>query len=843
MKNKFFRLIACLLVAAMLASIAVFPTAADENTDDSAVTTDSQTQTTDDPDADSAADGVSDGETAGEETAGEEATEGGLTEGETGGSEEEPAEDTEPVEEPAEEEEDEDDEEEIVFLTDEEEIARCTVAAENDSFILYLDEQYERIGLYVKESGAVHWTNCVNALLDDATSTPASLKTRLSNIAVKYGNATDLTTSQSYLYSYRESTEDGDTTFELVDNGVKVTYDFRTVDAEIPVYYVITDEYLEVYIVTDEINEKSGYVEGVTAEESETDVTILTDIAIGPYMSAADSSATGYMLIPDGSGAIINLNNGKTNYSNYKATLYGDDVANVRELMADVTEQAYLPVMAMVKGNDGLVMIATDGDTFASANAGVAYNKNDNAGYNYCYFSFMLRSTDTYNMAGQSNILVFERGDGSIPVERLAVRYYPITSDNEVVSYTEIADVYRNYLIEEKGLTKVAQSDYAPLFIDFYGGTLKSKSILGIPIDVKTAFTTFEEAVEIVSELMELGVTDFVVNYNDWSNDSMSGKIDTGDSIAGCLGGRGDYEDMIEFFAENNVDFYNSLDSYTFTSNGNGFWTLFDTAYRISRSYARPYNYNIVYGTPEPGVAPALLAPKSIADLSEKVTKNLSKYEGAGAGLGSFSSKLWSDFSTRNHTNRATTAQYIMDMYASLKESAGKIIADAPNAYLLPYVDTVKNLTLESSQFKIVDQDIPFVQMVLHGYIPYSTEAINGSPDSKEQFLKAIAAGSNIQYDFIYSSATEVSNTDYDNLYYATYEGWVDECIGEYQIAKEVLSLVSDSVMTGYEVDGSVITTTYENGVVTTVDLDTGVITADGKIYNYSDYVDEGGLR
>lgn len=79
-------------------------------------------------------------------------------------------------------------------------------------------------------------------------------------------------------------------------------------------------------------------------------------------------------------------------------------------------------------------------------------------------------------------------------------------------------------------------------------------------------------------------------------------------------------------------------------------------------------------------------------------------------------------------------------------------------------------------------------------------------------------------------------------LYYATYEGWLDECIGEYKLAKEVLAPVSDALMVGYEVDGLVITTTYDNGYVTTVNLETGEITADGNTYNYSDYVDEGGL-
>lgn len=854
MKNKFLKLIACLLVAAMLASTCAYGIAAEENNSDAEVAdsavnteepTDSNTETEPIPDDENAPDdaaapegeSIPDGNTASEDET--------VAEGDTAPDEEAPAEgETEPAPAPSDSEEEEEDVPHE-FLTDADAIARCTVAAENDNFILYLDEQYERVGFYVKESGYVHWSNCINALSDDATSKPSLKESRLSNAAVKYGNTTDLITS-SYLYSYRQSTDKEKTTFELVENGVKITYDFNGAKATVPVYFILEDEYLDVYINTKEIKERAGYKEGVSEDESTSDVIILTDIAILPYMSAATPQDNGYMFVPDGPGAAIKLNNGKSAYKNYSEYIYGRDITKVRENQADEVEQVYMPVMAMVKDNNGLVMIATEGDTFATANAAVAYNKQDQAGYNYCYFSFVLRSTDDYNMAGDSSsIIVFERGNGEIPVEKLAVRYYPITSEEEVVPYGDIAEVYRDYLIEEKGLTKKVENGYAPLFVDYFGGTLKSKSILGIPVDIKTAYTTFAQAIEISTKLKELGVDEMVVNYNDWTNDSMSDKIDTADSVAACLGGKSGYKKMLSYFADNGIEYYGTVDGITFKSGGNGFMTLFNTAYRVSKSYARPYEYNLAYGTPESGVAAALLAPKSVAKLSKKVSKNVGKLDMPGAGLGCVSSTLWSDFSTKNHTNRGTTAQYVIDYYKTVKEktSAKKIIADAPNAYLLPYVDAIKNLSLQSSQFKIVDIDIPFVQMVLHGYTSYSTEAINGSADSQKLFLKAIAAGSNIHYDFIYNEATKLVNTDYVNLYYATYEGWLDQCAAEYKLANEILAPISGAVMLDYSIDGDVITTTYDNGTVTTVDLESGVITANGKTYNYSDYVDEGGLR
>ncbi len=833
MKNKFLRLIACLLVAATLLSITIVPTFGEENAEEpnSAAGAPAEEPTegeTDEPTADPT-----------DEPA-DVPTEDAPAEGETDESADEPAE---------EESKDDEDEEEqpSKFISDEEELARSELVCENDNYAMYLDREFERIGLLVKKTGFIHWSNCVNAMIDRATSKPALKQNRMSNLAVKYGNATDLITSTAYIYSYRQSTQKEDTVFEIEDNGVKITYNIKDAKATIPVHFVLEEDHFRAYVKTSEIKEKAGYKEGVEDdEEAKSDVLVLTDIAILPYMSAASQDEEGYMIIPDGSGAVIELNNGKSNYKNYSEYLYGRDITKVRELENDAVEQAYMPVMAMVRGNNGLVMIADKGDTFATVNAAIANNKDDQCGYNYCYFSFVLRSTDDYHMAGDSSsIIVFEKGDGKIPVDEISVRYYPITSEEEIVPYAEVADVYRNYLIEEQGLTKKSKPNYSPLFVDYYGGTLKSKSILGIPIDIKTAYTTFDQAVDITSKLRESGVGDMVVNYNDWTNDSMSAKIDTADSVAGCLGGKGDFKKMMKYFGENNVDFYASVDGFTFKSGGNGFITLFDTAYRVSKSYSRQYQYNVAYGTPESGVAPALLAPKSIAKLSKKVSKNVSKLDLPGVGLGSISSTLWSDFSNKNHTNRAATAQYIIDYYKSARANTqnNKVIADAPNAYLLPYVDTVKNLPLQSSQFKIVDKDIPFMQMVLHGYTDYSTEAINGSPDSKQLFLKAIASGSNLQYDFIYNEATKLVNTDYVGLYYATYEGWVNQCVGEYKLASEILSKVSDSVITDYRIDGSVITTTYANGVTTTVDLETGKITADGKTYNYSDYVDEGGLK
>lgn len=699
----------------------------------------------------------------------------------------------------------------------------------------------ERVAIVVKESGCIHWLNPINALADNATNKKSLLQNRQSNIGIKYGNATDLFTSSAFMFSYPQSTDKGSTTFEVTKNGLKINYKIAIANAEIPLYIELKEDYVEAYINTAEIKENSCYIPGEDPQNAEDDVIILTEIAMLPFMSAATPEDEGYMFVPDGSGAIINLNNSKGQYSDYSQTLYGRDITQVRDVEPDMMEQAYMPVMAMVKGGNGLVMIASEGDTFANVNANVSYSKSQNSMYNNCYFSFTVRSTDKYKMTGDSSeIEVFERGDGTIQVPKIAVRYYAITSD-DTVTYGDIADVYRNYLIKEKGLKKQPGAGEPALYVDFYGGALKSKSILGFPIKLKTAYTTFSQATDISNQLKENGVDNMVVNFNNWSEDSMSSKIDTGDAVASVLGGKSAYKKMLKKFADDGVDYYANVSGITYKSNGNGFMTLFNTAYRVSKSYSRQYTYNIAYGTPDSGVAPALLSPRSIAKLTKKVSNNLGKYD-QGAGLGVVSTTLWSDFSTKYRTNRSTTAQYIIDYYKAALESNGKVIADSPNAYLIPYVTRIKNVTLQSSQFKLSDVDIPFYQMVLHGYVDYSSEAVNGTPDTSIAVLKAIAAGSNIHYDFMYEEASELINTVYVDKFYCYYEGWVEEAAKGYQLVKEVLSGAKDATIEDYEIDGKVITTTYSNGYKTVVDLASGNITAGGKTYNYKEYI-KGGTK
>mgnify|MGYP000814846469 FL=1 len=98
---------------------------------------------------------------------------------------------------------------------------------------------------------------------------------------------------------------------------------------------------------------------------------MLTKIEFCPNFGAADSTATGYMIVPDGSGAVINYNNGKTEYADYNQQVFGRDYTAVPITAPRTTQQAYMPVLATVSGSSGLVCVASDGESNVYAHAQV----------------------------------------------------------------------------------------------------------------------------------------------------------------------------------------------------------------------------------------------------------------------------------------------------------------------------------------------------------------------------------------------------------------------------------------------------------------------------------------
>ncbi|MDO4863312.1 MAG: DUF5696 domain-containing protein, partial [Ruminococcus sp.] len=568
------------------------------------------------------------------------------------------------------------------------------------------------------------------------------------------------------------------------------------------------------------------------------DEKIATEVTLMSSFGAASDTEDGYFVIPDGSGALVRFNNNRTMDTNaYQQRVYGSDVTVVPTSRGAVTEQIYLPVYGIVKEDNAMLVVASKGDSNAYISAQVS--KQSNSSYNLCNFTFILRGTDTFYMSGNNSdkLTVFE--SGGIKSDDIELRYYPIAKEG--ASYVDVADHYRQYLIEEDGVEP--KTSGAAMYVDLYGGTLKKKPVLGIPVTLKQSVTKYDEALEILTELKNKGVEDMVVSYNGWTNDGIRRKVDTGASPSGTLGGKSDFNKLTDFISENGFEFYPASSNRDFYS-GNGYYSFTSTCVRVSGSYSRIVSYDRAYGIPD-GFKKnmSLLSPSYFSEVFEKAAKSYSKAGLSGIALDNAASSLYGDYGKKD-ISRYKAMTIATETFDSLSGSLDNgFIADGANAYALPYISHITNVPLSSSRFDIFNEDVPFYQIVMHGLIPYSTTPVNGDADPSTLLLMAAATGSQLSYDMIYGETSTLKDTDYDRYYYANYHYWADAAAEEYKLLAPLLDSVSDSTITGYDVsdDGDLITTTFSNGTVVKVDLAERTVEYGGNKLSLADD-EEGGI-
>lgn len=723
--------------------------------------------------------------------------------------------------------------EDFVARDEKELLSKMTLVAETDSLQLYYNEDEEDdediLALVNKSNGYVWWSSPVNAM-GDANATNTLRQELKSSITMTYGQPASRTTKNL------RSAKNGKFKYQTIDNGIKVTYSFSKADITVPVEYTLVDDYLKVSVKTSEIEEKN---------DSDTDGNILTALTLlGSFgatemadESSNDDTQGGYFVIPDGSGALIDFDNGKTWAKSYSSKIYGSDVAMVSTTASAVTKQVYFPMYGIVRNDgNGIMAVVSKGDGNATIKSSVSIQSKSS--YNICNFEFTLRSTDTYYMGGDTTPLkVFETG--GMKTDELEVRYYPLADDD--LDYTDVAKCYRDYLLNEKQITPTTTENSSNMYVDVYGGVEKTTPICGIPMVLKTSITSFNQTKDIVSELLDNGADDLVLSYHNWTNAGIKNQVDYKATPSNTLGGNGDFKSLVKYLDSNNVSLYPVIENDKFTS-GQGYYSFKNTNIRVSGSYSRLMSYDLAFGEQDTNVDTySLLSPSIFSEVYSKVAKNYSKSIVNGISIGDMTALLYGDYG-KQKVSRQSMETTMTESLDNLKSSIGSVLGITANEYTLPYLDHITDVPLSSSSYDIFDEEVPFYSIVMHGITPLASTPINASADNETLLLQSMAVGMNPRYDMIFEETSTLKDTEFDGLYYAYYKNWVDTASQQYSFAKNVLDAVSNSYITSYTQDGNVIYTEYENGTKTEVDLDSRSVKVNGTEYKYSDYVtSEGG--
>lgn len=719
-----------------------------------------------------------------------------------------------------------------VYVTEEEAFAKMTLMAENDSLALYFNEEDFIFAVQNKANGYLWWSAPYNNNPEEKT-TYFSKRTTLLSIEVIN---TD-TKSPETLRAYGSNVIG---TVTEIENGIRLNFEFLRPDMVIPLDIVLEDGYFTATVPITQIKENRPE----TNAEGDIGYQLL-GISILENFGSTDRSQDGMMIVPDGSGAVINYNNNAPtgDVNTYTGTVYGRDLAVSLLEAEDVYEQVTMPVIGRItKGeseDNGLVIIASKGEEYSKIRAAVT-GQDTVTNLNTCWFKFGVRTQDKYFMGSANEPLTVFESKG-IKTGDLQVSYYPINGED--LSYIDVAESYRNYLIDEIGVTKKTESNDAPFYLTLFGGTVKEQSIVGVPVSLQTTATTYSEALEIIQKLEEKGVSNIKVIYEDFNKAGIKGQISDEFQYSSKLGGKNDYQTLYNHIKSQGYELFPSCDIMEFSVSGNGYSFMLNSSKQITNSYATQTPFELAFGLPHlTKESWTILSPYYFAEVFDSLASTF-KAEGAtGISLNQASHTLYSDFSRTNADGRAyltrTDAMEILqEGYQKLQDSGMKIMSENSNQYLLKYSDYIKDIPLYSSNYDIFDYDIPFAQMVLHGLIPYTTKAINKSANAEELRLLSLVSGTPIHYEMMYKNPNKFTDCEYDGLYYTNYIGWLDYAGGEYQLFNETIAKVSDSYITDYErISNYEYRSEFENGTTIYVNLETQEIEVDGVSYNLADY-------
>lgn len=165
-----------------------------------------------------------------------------------------------------------------------------------------------------------------------------------------------------------------DLAFDNKENGVEGGSGASKPNFIIPLEYRLDAGSLVVTIPVNQVKESGEYQ--------------IRSLELLNMFGAADQQSDGYMFVPDGSGSLIYLNNGKVKEEQYVQRVYGPDPNDNSYRRGQVSESARMPVFGLKTEDAAWFAVIEKGDAIASIAADISGKKNS---YNFIHSSYTLR--------------------------------------------------------------------------------------------------------------------------------------------------------------------------------------------------------------------------------------------------------------------------------------------------------------------------------------------------------------------------------------------------------------------------------------------------------------------
>lgn len=552
-----------------------------------------------------------------------------------------------------------------------------------------------------------------------------------------------------------------------------------------------------------------------------------------PYFGAGGPEDEGYVLVPEGGGALINFNNNKLSQASYYANLYGWDMALSRDAVVHDT-RAYFNVYGIANGDASFICILEEGSPYVSVQADISGH---GSSYNYVNSSYTICPSELYQVGDLNSQNVYKFLE-TLPDETLTQRYRFVDSN----SYVDMAKCYQGYLKDKYGEYFTKNDDETtPVTLEIVGAVDKVRQILGVPVSRPLRLTKYSEAEDMIRQLASEGMSNISVKYTGWCNGGVNQKILRKAKTVRTLGSKKDLKSLSDAADELGIDLYlEGVTHYEYDSGiFDGFFSFTDAARFLSKERAEQFVYShVTYSARESFNSYYLLHPDLIKENTQTLSEAAGTYN-ANVAFRDTGKDLSSDYYLKDTVSRQQAMVSHAEMLKEIEDSGKKVMINMGNDYAIPYTEIVTNMDLSGSGYTILDEEIPFYQLAIHGFVDYVGEPINICGNSQEQLLESAEYGAGLSFSLMRETAFALQKTLYTEYYasdFAATHDWMMEIYNRYN---SEMGHVFNQEMTGHDKLGENLScTVYEDGTKVYVNYGfTDETTSDGVKVPARDYL------
>lgn len=523
-----------------------------------------------------------------------------------------------------------------------------------------------------------------------------------------------------------------------------------------------------------------------------------------PFLGATRGGSTpGYMFLPDGTGSLIRFADTTRASSIFRGRYYGPDLGMIAALPFDPLinrpHPISLPVFGMVhgEGQNAFLAVIEQGAAYGELQAHPAdvltnFNFSHNAFiYNESYFQ-------ATNRAG-AGVTVVQRQPNAFDV----VMHYRFLTGREA-DYVGMARSFQQHLVERGLLRKVpAANPNIGIRLEFLGGD-KERVLLWhrfVPM------TTIHQLGEILTRLQ---LDNPQVIYYGWQPLGASSLPPTSLTLECSLGSLSELRALAEQVAADGGQFWLYLDPQAALQGEPGYSPRHDLALAIINRHLASYSRH----QHQPSFLFNLDAlQRRYTALAADVAASLPEVGLALHGIGWL---LYGDFRAgRPLLNREEAIKAYQTLLAA---SPLRLSFYRPNDYLLGLAQAFYDMPLGDNGLIFTSETVPFLPIVLRGYVPYYGPPLNFSSDLQEDLLRHADFGLYPSFFLTYQATANMLNTPSRWIYTSSYAQWGERIRHAYRWLNALLAPVrGEKIIARRELAEGVFATTYANGRVIVV--------------------------